>query len=121
YTWPGNVRELEHVISRAALKTLSRGASRDHILTLEREVLDVDAEQPIHEPESTATDNTSPALSGAVLEQNVTPLRIATENSERHAIQQALAQANNNWAQAARLLDIDSSNLHKLAKKLRLK
>src|SRR5690606_32259288 len=42
YAWPGNVRELEHVISRAALKTLSRGASRDQILTLDPDVLDVD-------------------------------------------------------------------------------
>jgi anaerobic nitric oxide reductase transcription regulator len=26
YAWPGNVRELEHVIGRAALKAVSRGA-----------------------------------------------------------------------------------------------
>src|SRR5690606_7975798 len=47
YNWPGNVRELEHVISRAALKMLSRGASRDQILTLGPELLDLDiVEQP---------------------------------------------------------------------------
>ncbi|AEC19076.1 anaerobic nitric oxide reductase transcription regulator [Pusillimonas sp. T7-7] len=121
YTWPGNVRELEHVVSRAALKTLSRGASRDQILTLEPEVLDVDAAEPIHEPDSTAPDSASPVHIGSAAEQKAMPLRITMENSQRHAVQQALAQTNNNWAQAARLLDIDSSNLHKLARKLGLK
>ena len=43
YAWPGNVRELEHVISRAALKALSRGADRNAILTLEAGLLDLDA------------------------------------------------------------------------------
>ncbi|MGH8310833.1 MAG: sigma 54-interacting transcriptional regulator, partial [Steroidobacteraceae bacterium] len=43
YHWPGNVRELEHVISRAALKQLSRGGSRNLIITLEPEVLDLDS------------------------------------------------------------------------------
>src|SRR5690606_10280519 len=45
YTWPGNVRELEHVISRAALKSFSRGSSRDQILTLDPDVLDVETPQ----------------------------------------------------------------------------
>src|SRR5690606_36212219 len=45
YNWPGNVRELEHVVSRAALKTLSRGTSRDQILTLDPDVLDVETPQ----------------------------------------------------------------------------
>ena len=34
YRWPGNVRELEHVISRAAIKAVSHGASRNEIVTL---------------------------------------------------------------------------------------
>src|SRR5690606_39284663 len=45
YPWPGNVRELEHVISRAALKLLSRGASRDQILTIPEDLLDIDVPQ----------------------------------------------------------------------------
>lgn len=43
YDWPGNVRELEHVISRAALKALSRGAARSDIVTLDAGLLDLDA------------------------------------------------------------------------------
>src|SRR5690606_10631739 len=46
YPWPGNVRELEHVISRAALKMLSRGASRDQVLTIGPELLDLDITPP---------------------------------------------------------------------------
>ncbi|MDR2012540.1 MAG: nitric oxide reductase transcriptional regulator NorR, partial [Rhodanobacter sp.] len=42
YPWPGNVRELEHVISRAALKSVSRGANRNDIVTLEPGMLDLD-------------------------------------------------------------------------------
>ena len=41
YRWPGNVRELEHVISRAAIKAVSRGANRNHIVTLEASLLDL--------------------------------------------------------------------------------
>ena len=41
YRWPGNVRELEHVISRAAIKAVSRGANRNHIVTLEAGLLDL--------------------------------------------------------------------------------
>ncbi|NYT86816.1 nitric oxide reductase transcriptional regulator NorR [Pollutimonas harenae] len=155
YSWPGNVRELEHVISRASLKTLSRGASRDQILTLEPDVLDVDTDPTSHE---TAQDDGAPnsntnadlddlltlhhhphtprltsSLDSGVATDTITshirpstehkiiPLRVTMENSQRHAIQQALAQASNNWAQAARLLELDSSNLHKLARKLGLK
>src|SRR5690606_38952955 len=50
YGWPGNVRELEHVISRAAIKALSRGAARDQILTLSPDVLDVDIAGPGAQP-----------------------------------------------------------------------
>lgn len=42
YPWPGNVRELEHVISRAALKVVSRGAARTDIVSLPAELLDLD-------------------------------------------------------------------------------
>lgn len=162
YSWPGNVRELEHVISRAALKLLSRGASRDQILTLPPEVLDLDIpatpaaglaeslssrEHAIVAPSpgiSSADDddlyavepfygsppivinegvaysapiaNGRPAADAAPL-----PLRAATEAFQRGAIEQALQAMQNNWAQAARALELDSSNLHKLARKLGLK
>ena len=135
YTWPGNVRELEHVISRAALKTLSRGVARDQILTLNPDVLDVDTPMAIPIPTMPATQDTTLAplaaqpsspssiqhTDSSASEQKIMPLRVVVENSQRHAVEQALKQTSNNWARAARLLELDSSNLHKLAKKLGLK
>ncbi|WP_353151874.1 nitric oxide reductase transcriptional regulator NorR [Pollutimonas bauzanensis] len=156
YNWPGNVRELEHVISRAALKMLSRGASRDQILTLGPELLDLDiveqpgerfqdirvsrvggsgmtestgalsqdgdddlyANEPFYGPGSSLIDNPASPYSA---EQKIAPMRSVLEDCQRQAIQQALTSTNYNWAQAARALQLDSSNLHKLAKKLGLK
>ncbi len=129
YPWPGNVRELEHVISRAALKLLSRGASRDQILTLPADLLDLDlpasnmaeTHSPVNGSGTGArwrTGNTGP---GSPTQAEPGPLRASLEDYERSLIQKALAAADNNWAQAARMLDIDSSNLHKRARKLGLK
>ncbi len=114
YAWPGNVRELEHVISRAALKLLSRGGSRTQILTLEPEQLDLD----------TALRRAAPARVEALGESaaaELRPMREAVEASQRQSIEQALRAAGDNWANAARLLDLDPSNLHKLARRLGLK
>ncbi|TLX56827.1 nitric oxide reductase transcriptional regulator NorR [Stutzerimonas nosocomialis] len=113
YDWPGNVRELEHVISRAALRLLSRGASRADILTLEPDVLDL---TPSRSPTPTVVAEPPAAGNDAVL-----PLRTVVEASQRQAIVRALKASGESWAQAARLLGVDSSNLHKLARRLRLK
>ncbi|MFT0531502.1 nitric oxide reductase transcriptional regulator NorR [Castellaniella hirudinis] len=124
YPWPGNVRELEHVISRAALKMLSRGASRDQVLTIEADLLDLDilppaapADRPVTAapPETAADDAATPALA------DIPPLRTAVDACQRQAIAQALAAAQGNWAQAAKALGLDASNLHKLAKRLGMK
>lgn len=155
YGWPGNVRELEHVISRAALKMLSRGASRDQILTLGPELLDLDIVEPAGEKfqdiRVSRIDGTGSSNADALAqeadddlyanepfygpgtslianpaspyshEQKIVPMRTALEDCQRQAIQHALTSTNYNWAQAARSLQLDSSNLHKLAKKLGLK
>ncbi|MDN5871634.1 MAG: nitric oxide reductase transcriptional regulator NorR [Nitrococcus sp.] len=117
YSWPGNVRELEHVVSRAAIKALSRGATRNEIITLEPELLDL----------------SHPGLAPAMLERaarpaprvNETPPTLSLQESvaraQRRAIRQALEATRGNWAAAARLLRVDSSNLHKLARRLELK
>jgi len=124
YAWPGNVRELEHVISRAALKLLTRGASRDQILTVPAELLDLDLPQlPLAQ---SAKGNGRSAYGEADREAEprplaAGPLRPAMEEFERELIQNALRAADDNWAQAARLLEIDASNLHKRARKLGLK
>jgi anaerobic nitric oxide reductase transcription regulator len=115
YPWPGNVRELEHVISRAALKVLSRGASRDDIVTLETGLLDLDA-QAIAPP---SPSGQPPEASSAIV-PGIT-LRDAVDDCQRRHIRTALAAHQDNWAQAARALGLDASNLHKLARRLGLK
>ncbi|MFL9811810.1 nitric oxide reductase transcriptional regulator NorR [Stutzerimonas sp. VN223-3] len=113
YSWPGNVRELEHVISRAALRLLSRGASRSEILTLEPNLLDLDSS---HSTSLTPIAEVQPAA-----QTDIVSLREAVDASQRQAIIRALEASGENWAQAARMLDVDPSNLHKLARRLKLK
>ena len=112
YGWPGNVRELEHVISRAALKALSRGAGRNDIVTLEADLLDLEA--PHSPPPQPETPAPQPEAAAATL-------RDAVDACQRQAITAALDRHQHNWAQAARALDVDASNLHKLARRLGLK
>ncbi|MNJ70819.1 Nitric oxide reductase transcription regulator NorR2 [compost metagenome] len=108
------MRELEHVISRAALKQLSRGGSRSLIITLEPEVLDLDTSVP-------AAANTELPEQGHVSGMPPPSLSEAVDACQRRTIIQALELSENNWASAARLLQVDPSSLHKLAKRLRLK
>lgn len=117
YRWPGNVRELEHVISRAALRAVSRGANGTDIVTLEADMLDLDTLEtsagtsPVSQ--STAT-LAAPAL-------QLAPMRELMEDCQRQAIRQALALHQDNWAAAARTLGLDASNMHKLARRLGLR
>ena len=114
YAWPGNVRELEHVISRAALKQLSRGTSRNLIMTLEPEILDLDSAVGSQGAVAELPLNVAPDLP-------FQPLGEAVDDYQRQKILHALSLSGENWASAARLLEVDPSNLHKLARRLRLK
>ncbi|WP_404377598.1 nitric oxide reductase transcriptional regulator NorR [Vreelandella aquamarina] len=113
YAWPGNVRELEHVISRAAIKALSQGEHRDDIITLVPEWLDLP--HPIRQR--------GDKVDKAQVSREIAPqsLRERVEESQRYAIRDALEACNGVWAEAARYLSVDPSNLHKLAQRLGLK
>ncbi|WP_043531353.1 nitric oxide reductase transcriptional regulator NorR [Litchfieldella xinjiangensis] len=119
YPWPGNVRELEHVISRAAIKALGRGADRGDIITLEAALLDLSRDS------LSSTDTGEPQAPSTVVtgasEPVLEPLHDSVERVQRQAIERALAHADGKWAAAARLLALDPSNLHKLARRLGLK
>jgi len=121
YHWPGNIRELEHVVSRAALKALSRGASRNDIVTLEAALLDLDALQSPPTPPPTAAAPAPAAPFMPFPPIRPMPLREALDTCQRQAIEAALARHRGQWARAARELEIDPSNLHKLAKRLGMK
>src|SRR5690606_2415762 len=112
YDWPGNVRELEHVISRAAIKALGRNGSRQAMLTLDAALLDI-----------LIGSGALPALSAQTEldPAEVQPLRLSVEACQREQIRRALAACDDNWSAAARLLELDASNLHKLARRLGLK
>lgn len=132
YGWPGNVRELEHVMGRAALKLLSRGVNRRDIVTLTEDLLDLEETPGVNlglvGPVS--ADDAAPSSLGASAGQamgegaagpGMAGLRAQVEQFERCLVRQALQAAGGNWAEAARWLGIDASNLHKLAKRLGVK
>ncbi len=123
YGWPGNVRELEHVISRAALKALSRGADRHALVMLEPELLDLDAQGLQPAPAASRTEPVAASFAppaGCMVSAPVA-MHEVVETAQRQAIEQALRLHGGNWAAAARVLALDASNLHKLARRLRLK
>jgi len=116
YQWPGNVRELEHVISRAALKAVSRGADRNDIVTLEPELLDLD-----DNPEMPAAASQAAAKLAAAQSLPCGPLRDMTDAFQRQIIRSTLAAHDQSWTRTAHALAVDPSNLHKLARRLGLK
>ena len=123
YAWPGNVRELEHVIGRAALRAISRGAGRSEIVTLEPAHLDLDiapVELSITDADLMSAEHAADGVPGTRSSGDLA-LKPALDAYQRHLIRQALLRCNDNWAAAARALDIDSSNLHKLARRLGIK
>ena len=133
YDWPGNVRELEHIISRAALKMLSAGTPRSAIMSIEPEFLDISSPIPTLDHSSANSSsivlNHQTSQNQTILHEHGTVLTIPANQAlkttlqyvEAEMIKAALSESNQNWSAAARRLDIDASNLHKLAKKHGLK
>lgn len=120
YSWPGNVRQLEHAIHRGAVLAKTEAKHSNQIIL-----------QP-HHFELTQTDvsvihnaaNDSPQFHSltSVENKNVeSGLKQATEDFQTQMITQALNNNQQNWAATARELQIDSGNLHRLAKRLGLK
>jgi anaerobic nitric oxide reductase transcription regulator len=115
YDWPGNVRELEHRIARACL----RAAARSPLGSREGEISVADLELDHERPGSSNADpgaSPSPLLelpSGGITAA-VDELRVAL-------IQRAVLASDGNWAEAARRLGLDRSNLHRMARRLGLR
>ncbi|GAA6169321.1 nitric oxide reductase transcriptional regulator NorR [Sessilibacter corallicola] len=113
YRWPGNVRELEHSISRAAL--LAKGSAKTDIVDIEEshlQYLNNDLNVPVQE--SADSEKTQIKEEGL----NVESLKQATDDFQRQLILDLLNQHDNNWSSVARALNVDRSNLNRLAKRL---
>jgi anaerobic nitric oxide reductase transcription regulator len=108
--WPGNVRELDHVLARAVLRAQIR-TPRGQPIQIDASDLDPTAARPA-----------TPELPGDSLAASVASgqrsLRDATDELKREAIARTLERTAGNWAEAARRLGIDRSNLHHLARRL---
>jgi two-component system NtrC family response regulator len=87
WAWPGNVRELENRMKRAVIMAEGK--------TITAEDLDLDGEEP----------------DGLLVN-----LKAAREQADRKAIRQALARAENNISNAAKLLGISRPTLYDLLK-----
>ncbi|EIU7612205.1 nitric oxide reductase transcriptional regulator NorR [Vibrio vulnificus] len=112
YHWPGNVRELEHVIKRAAVLAKARTPQMDIELISQ----DFDIKTP------TSPMMPTVATSQARHEIHVDiGLKQATDAFQKQLILRALESNQGNWAATARQLELDSGNLHRLAKRLGIK
>ncbi|MAX53431.1 MAG: nitric oxide reductase transcriptional regulator NorR [Methylophaga sp.] len=111
YSWPGNVRELEHVISRAALRAKAN-SPHQAIVSLTSELLEITSDKPIGNLTELDTNpsNSLPNMS----------LKAATEAFQKRVIAHTLQQTDGNWAMAAKQLQMDRSNLIRMAKRLNI-
>ncbi|ANQ29258.1 nitric oxide reductase transcriptional regulator NorR [Vibrio natriegens] len=112
YSWPGNVRELEHMIKRAGVLSKARTHSAD----IELLVSDFDI---YTSPSATSDGRNTPDIS-SINQPNV-GLKEATDRYQKKVIEQTLNLNQGNWAATARQLELDSGNLHRLAKRLGIK
>ncbi len=126
YPWPGNVRELEHAIGRGAIRARVARPPDGGVLTLTPVDLgleDLGLADPGQE-EGSAVTAAMPAQQPRLPEPPdfpELPLRDAVEDLERRMIREHLARHDGNWAQAARSLGLDRSNLFRLARRLGLR
>jgi anaerobic nitric oxide reductase transcription regulator len=116
YTWPGNVRELEHAIHRATV--LARVSAEDGCCTIEPQHFDLPLKlNPLEMGQSAIYS----AGDGAGTEREFVNLTLATDTFQSDYIKQVFKAQNSNWAATARALGLDPGNLHRLAKRLKLK
>ena len=108
YHWPGNVRELEHVIMRAALRAASE--SHDAVVIVEEPNLDIDDKPTAGKLPDTQANELPEGSFTEIVDQ-----------FQAQLILNAVENCNGNWSQAAKRLQLDRSNMHRLAKRLGIK
>ncbi|AZG34975.1 nitric oxide reductase transcriptional regulator NorR [Shewanella psychromarinicola] len=115
YDWPGNVRELEHAIHRAAVLAKSQ-SQKDGMCMIKNSHFEF-----ADTSHSVAFSYKKLTVKQSITSLPQTSLRDATDQFQNQYIQQIFTQQGSNWAATARQLQIDSGNLHRLAKRLGLK
>ncbi|HTS87912.1 MAG TPA: sigma-54 dependent transcriptional regulator [Gemmatimonadales bacterium] len=108
YHWPGNVRELANLVERLAILGGESIAPEEVGMVL-----------PAGRPGAAGGGARSAILTPS-LRDEPTPLTEAVDRFERELIAQALARAQGNVAEAARLLVTDRANLYRRMKRLGL-
>jgi anaerobic nitric oxide reductase transcription regulator len=108
--WQGNIRELENVLYRAVLRASGR-ATDGRPLVIRAEDLD--------SRDAAATGNTAAPIpqAEASTARNGRTLREAVNAYRGSLIADALKTANGSWAEAARSLGMNRSNLYNMAKR----
>ncbi len=110
--WPGNVRELDHTIARAVLRAQMRTPAGQPIKI---DVMDLDPAAVVASAREPRLDPLARKVARGQLS-----LRDAVEELKRAAVAQTLDETAGNWAEAARRLGMDRSNLHHMAHRLGL-
>ncbi len=108
YPWPGNVRELEHAIHRAAVLARAEQGTGEVLLKPSYFCLEGPTATVSQLPPAPA------GLSGV-------GLREALDEFQARLIRQTLESFNGNWSATARELQLDTGNLHRLARRLGIK
>ena len=111
--WPGNVRELDHVLARAVLRAKMRARPGETVR------VDVGEIDPTVAAAAAPLEIVRDSLAKKVARGQVS-LRDAVEELKRDAVASTLEETGGNWAEAARRLGMDRSNLHHLAQRLRM-
>jgi len=112
YSWPGNVRELEHLLSRAALKAITKQGAGSHSVVIDKACLDIDVMESPMDENIKDTINKLP-------EQNIS-LKDAVDQFQREMIEDRLEKHEGNLASAGRELGMNRSNFYRLLKRLNL-
>jgi anaerobic nitric oxide reductase transcription regulator len=105
------VRELDHVLARAALRAATR-TERGGVAHIE--IADLDSASPVH-----AESQSSDALQSRTVSGQLS-FKDAVDEFKRGIVERALNETKGNWAEAARKLGMHRSNLHHMARRLKI-
>ena len=113
YAWPGNVRELAHLLSRAALKAVTKQGNRSGAVIIDTRYLD------IGDVESAGVETVEPKKKEPP--KIKVSLKAAVDQFQCEVIGGSLKRHNGNLASAGRELGISRSNFYRLLKRLELR